>query len=420
MSLIERINNKILAIKKNNALPMQGVELKPIAHAQGERKYHYLVSAAGYPNLGDEWIAYVWIKKILDQDVGNVVIIDVLSIENFSRLFKQYIDSSRLVAVHQVWRMSADPNYQKHDLIFNLDRVNSELEKITESNVFSEFTKKYKCVESVHILGGGYINDIWSSNTLILPIVTALRNHYHCSLSWTGACIAPLSDDKLVLLGDMIRGFDFISVRDKESYSILKTTGIENLKYGYDDVYLGFIDDNITRPENKPGKPQLIINIQGDIADKDKLKKQIYDVSNLIEKNKDNFELVYWEGIPAYDSIAYKILSRRFGKFKKISMRQLLEATIGIQKLNIPPGSFVVSSRFHIHFYLSFMSIDGYYLLAHEKYYDIKHNSLCDRGSDWRKLTENSNIYSSQHNFDFADITMSKQEDFNRVYEKTR
>jgi len=421
MAIIERVKNKITALQKQFSVPSNGIGLKTISEtASDEKSYFYLISVAGHPNLGDEWIAYVWIKKIIDAASSNIVIIDVPSPKNFSKLFKSYIDTGRLIVVSNVWSIVNAELYREKNLASCIPLVVDEVKSVKDNVVLRELVSVYKKIESIHMLGGGYINDIWEKNALVPIVAGAIKHHYKCTLSWTGSCVAPFSDDKLALITQYIQEFDFISVRDKETYDVLAKANPKRLKYGYDDVYLGFADNTLTSPELVENrKPQLIINIQGDISSKEKLAQQINDVTNFAKRHQGEYELVYWDGIPAYDSLAYTQLQKNLGAFRKLSMYDILEATIGNEKIVIPKNSFAISSRFHIHFYLSYNNINGYYLLAHDKYYDIKHNSLCDRGSNWKKMTTESDIYDEAQNFNKEDVRNSKFEDYEVIYGKS-
>lgn len=410
--LIEKINKKILLSK--NSCKVKPLKADEISKDVVSNVY-YLISVAGAPNLGDEWITIVWLNKIFKEDPYARVILDIPHEKTFNRLFPEYRNCSRLVVINNIW--------EKIKKLHNSDFPKSilELHKVLNFDDFgfSRLQDKYGRIKGVHLLGGGYINDIWINNALIIQVLSDLRSKFNFKLSWSGACIAPISDFNVSLNKKGFESFDYISTRDIESYDAIRNLEITKLVYGYDDVYLGCLERTVNAPEITHSKPNLYINIQGDISSKVKINKQIECISSFIKNNRDWFnKVIYLEGMPIADRYAYKILNKVFKDITLIDYFTLINKTIGVDEgLKIPKNSICIASRFHIHFYMSLFGIRGGYLCSHDSYYDIKHSSLCKIGSGWSKFEAGDDFKQfASANYNTEEIFSSKLCDYNFIY----
>lgn len=236
-------------------------------------------------------------------------------------------------------------------------------------------------MDSVHFLGGGYINGMWSVNALVPVAATALRNkNPDIRLFGTGLGLTPQTPEISAELGAIFPTWEFVEVRDRESAAITGTT------YGLDDAFLalrgGPAQDSPAafRVDPDPGTQALLL-IQGDFASETE-RLQALDIA--FEALNDRFpgdkpSLGVLEAIPPDDAwLLEQIRTRWLGEVRFFPFAHLWMRGLPFQGAEI-----LVSTRFHFHLLAAAYGIPGLAVGVRPEYYDVKHRSLIERGTGW-------------------------------------
>src|SRR5690606_11820926 len=108
---------------------------------------------------------------------------------------------------------------------------------------------------SIHILGGGYLSEIWPRNLGLIAAAAELRRSCRFPSLAAGQGLLPAGDPTPELIED-IRQFRYFEARDQAS---AEKFGVD---HGLDDAFLG-----VPFLESWSGAvPELVVLLQGDLA----------------------------------------------------------------------------------------------------------------------------------------------------------
>ena len=167
---------------------------------------HYLVSTAGQPNWGDEFITRAWIRFLAKSDPDSEIWLDCPNPSHSSLLLKD--EHPHLHVVNTLWQLV----WNTSDL---LDDSEAAAQKIrgwirdggTPREDFG--IDLLRSMDTVHLLGGGYINQLWKANVLLLVALAQLKElNPKVLLYGTGLGLAPLKGIDLFLARTSLTAFD--------------------------------------------------------------------------------------------------------------------------------------------------------------------------------------------------------------------
>ncbi|TLM85644.1 polysaccharide pyruvyl transferase family protein [Pseudarthrobacter sp. NamE2] len=234
----------------------------------------YLISPAGNPNYGDELIAAGWLRYLAETRPETDVWLDCPNPGLATELFHGM--HPRLHTTNTLWRAcweaaSTGPG-------FVMDRV-VHLVRNYGSPAYDLGIDRLRSMESIHVLGGGYLNSLWPANAGVIAGAAAVRSLTGAKLYATGLSVVPLltgtySAEGRDLIG-LLRSFDHVTVRDEESASVL------GLPLGLDDAFLAA--EHELRKGLARGGADLVVCLQNDLQTKGQSEETLERARGVVE-----------------------------------------------------------------------------------------------------------------------------------------
>lgn len=320
----------------------------------------YLVSTAGHPNYGDELIARAWLDTLARLHPGSDVWLDCPHPGRAAHLLRD--THPRLRTTNTLWELAhGSPS---HDPIEDTERV-ARLVRDLGSPRIDPGLLALRDVSSVHLLGGGHLNDLWQDNLGIVAAVAELRRAFGVRVFATGLGLLPLSAERQAWLAAQVAVFESIEVRDQGSADAI------GRDVGVDDAFLALATD---RPAfDTAAAPKNMVLVQGDLrAWTDD--EAIASITGFVGDARDH-EIGFVEAIPP-DDAAYLGRTRPDAQFYPFGR-------IWADGLPAKAGQRWLTTRFHAHLMAAAAGASGTVIAGRAGYYDHKHNSLLALGTGW-------------------------------------
>ncbi|UWF78191.1 polysaccharide pyruvyl transferase family protein [Microbacterium neungamense] len=326
----------------------------------------YLVSAAGHPNFGDEFIARSWLDWLGAHFPHREVWLDCLEPGRAAHLFRD--THPRLKTTNTLWQTAhTDP---PGDVALAAERMERLVTGLGSPR--TDFgLRDLREMASLHLLGGGYLNTIWPENLAIVAALTAVKRHYGKPIFATGQGLLPHRLDSHEWMREQLAQFDVVESRDAEG---AQQFGVEA---GTDDAFLAFVNPRRIYTDDGIPLPEVMTLVQGDMYAHDREEALRADVRGFVEGSTDATTVGFVEAIPPDDArfaADYVDAGATFYPF----MRSWDEG------FPARSGQTWLTSRFHAHLLAAAAGARGVVLNARPGYYDIKHRLLLDLGTGWR------------------------------------
>ncbi len=336
-------------------------------------KVRYLISAAGVPNYGDEFITRAWLREVARLEPQSEVWLDCISPSHAALLFAG--DHPNLHFTSTVWSMVWKANEDFKTLEEGRERVCAWTHHLGSPREDLGILKM-KTAASIHLLGGGYLNQVWPQHGMILDIVRSAKEDAGMPLWCTGLGVAPCDGAWLDNLKSSIEMFDFVDVRDDESARIL---GVER---GVDDAFL-VAGDPQAQWTSVRDDMRVFISLQDDVVGQH---PEAADnvVRALLESGvAEDERIALVEAIPPDDGWPLELMRQRWnGEVAFIPFLDLWNGGFPVAE-----DAIWVSSRFHMHLLGAASGAKGIYLDFGSGYYDVKHASLARLGTGWTRFS---------------------------------
>lgn len=313
----------------------------------------YLVSMASYPNFGDELIARRWLEYLARHRPDDEVWLDVRHPGTATALF---------AGIHPRLRVTDAVFRTVEDALRGSRRSVEDIVTELGTPLYDAPLLALREAQSLHLLGGGFVNAVWPENDLIVRTVRAASRVNGAPLIATGQGFAPFGQETL-------GGFDHVSVRDTPSADLL------GIARGVDDAYLL---DNLPAHE-RSAPPELVLCVQSDAIDAGAFERLLDYVRRLVEASGVPRERTrYVEALPGGDYAGYDRLRDLVAEDGFVPFTQFWrgEFTPAAHQLWI-------TTRFYHHLVASLHGARGIALTAKPGYYDVKHSSLAEGGTGW-------------------------------------
>lgn len=329
-----------------------------------ENRPHYLVATAGHPNFGDEFITASWIRYLAEVAAETEVWLDCPEPGTAQLLFGDLHPRLRITNTlwRAVWEARDLPPAEAEQQVVHLIRHQG-------SPRYDLGLAKLRDVQSLHLLGGGYVNGVWPRHGALVAGMKAVKEITGARLYATGQGLMPLigTPSEAAALFD---GFDHVSVRDVQSATAY------GLAQGLDDAFLG-AEDAVSLSAGSPAG--LYLCIQNDMNDDGRFESNIAAARSLITRSAaEDTPVYYLEAIPGVDHAAYARLADLIPADNFIPFTEVWN-----KGLPIGPDQQWVTTRFHFHLLASAAGSRGVALSVKQGYYDVKHSSLTALGSGW-------------------------------------
>lgn len=325
-----------------------------------------LISTAGHPNFGDELIARAWLSHLAKTQPNEEVWFDCHEPGTASLLFKGVHPNVNFI--NSVWRLVADAPDPSDMTAFEdhiVERINHFGTPRYDLGII-----KLREAQSIHILGGGYINKIWERHIGLLIAAKALKSLTGARLAITGTSLVPSYQPEKVR--ELLQDFDFVSVRDQATAELLDT------ELGLDDAFLGARAELVRAPMSAVA-PDLVICLQSDLAQPERVEQGVEIARQaIIDARAAGKTIRYVEALPGADWHGFN------------QLRDVLEAdefipftTFWSEGFRFTPQQKWVTTRFHLHFMAAAAGAHGTVIEISDDYYRVKHGSLLDLGTAW-------------------------------------
>ncbi|WP_426508060.1 polysaccharide pyruvyl transferase family protein [Serratia proteamaculans] len=314
-----------------------------------------LTGAIGGENFGDEFILNACMEEYLKLFPCDFI---------FSGFAKNVVLRKGEIVT------SNDINF--FDCMSELQTLKKEKGVITDKDVFTIFDR-YSKSDIVHLIGGGYVNNLWPSNYALVAI--AYLYGIHCSVPVVGTGLGLYPAEINQELVELFQNFDFIDVRDEYSHKLIPSS-----IYTGDDALLKFNDFSCVIKNSE--KPFLAISIQNHLFDGEDIIDYIF--------SKEFLRHFISNGIN--DIIVIEAAPEDNVKFSRGNLQNATELAFDIKFITgneliengIPyhPNSKVISSRYHINLLYTMLGLEGVAIIDND-YYENKHNSIVSVGGKW-------------------------------------
>lgn len=353
-----------------------------------DRELVYLIAPGGAPNYGDEYILRAWLRHLARTRPDATVVVDCHTPGQAAILLSGC--HPRAMFVDTVWRICDQTSaLSPTEAIALAGDVVGDPGRMPKLVTGVELLGR---ADVVHLVGGGYINMVWSHHLALLATAAAAGVVSGGRVVATGLGLLPVGDDeRLSLLRGLQASFSIFDVRDALSYRAIAGSG-GTISFTGDDAWLGIADDDVYNTESEAARRPYVLCLQSDLMDDfggglgtDGLTTAI---TALIEQWKiSGEEVAAVEGIPGsdrviFDRIAHLLPGAAFATFTDVWRHGLPARS----------GQTWVSTRFHPHLLAAATGASGLALAGRRDYYPIKHQSLIDSGSHWQIADSLANL----------------------------
>ncbi|WP_188111200.1 polysaccharide pyruvyl transferase family protein [Nocardioides antri] len=336
--------------------------------SENDKKTVHLVSTAGHPNFGDEFIAAAWLRFLADRQPDTEVVLDSPDPGLSAYLFEGL--HPRVKFTNLLWRVSwatmdTDPDEG--------DKIVDGLVRDLGTPAFDLGLLEARRATTVHMVGGGHITANWLHHGRLVRAARRLAEVSDARFVATGLGLMPPIDPDRIR--DDLAACDHATVRDSASAEM---SGVE---LGVNDAFLALpaLRGFGARPDptGKPG--DVWISIQCDLAEPEVFEATVAAVRALIESGRfEGRTLRYVEAIPgrerdrrAFDLLADLIPEENFMSF----VRLWHEGFPG------QPLQTWITTRYHFHQLAAAVGADGIAIEIDDDYYRTKHQSLAELGT---------------------------------------
>lgn len=335
---------------------------------QERRAPIYLVSAAGQPNFGDEFITRAWLDWLAEHHPRQDVWLDCLEPGRAAHLFRD--THPRLRTTNTLWQTAHMAD--RGGVVENASWVEEVVSHLgSPRNDLG--LRDLREMSSIHLLGGGYLNSIWWKNLAIIAALTEVKRRYGVRIFATGQGLLPHDVDSQQWMRDQMSQFDYAEARDRESASRF------GIRAGTDDAFLAFVNRRRIYAPREFCPDQMVL-LQADPVAEDaesRLAGYVREVTGRAGKQSVGFA----EGVPPDDSrLAIRSVEEGAEFFPFMRMWE--------DGFPAYAGQAWLTSRFHFHLLAAAAGASGTFVNVRSGYYDIKHDLLLEVGTGWSRQPE--------------------------------
>lgn len=374
------------------------------------KKTFYLVSASGMPNYGDDILTRGWINYIKNIFPDAIIYLDAVDPLVASNLYED------VNCVNFLWQLaqalgengSIEDKFSDHSVLPIRERLMSEI---------------FNNTDSIHLLGGGYINELWAANLRLIELVSYFGKKNNILTYATGLGLQPLSEEKASQICQFIESYFCFDVRDYESYRVLEKFLPGKISFIGDDYFCFPFSDVVSLVEKET--PVLRLCLHNEFSEGDENEKLFIEqveiaISAFIQRFPGSL-IRFYEFRPGSDGYFYKRLKQKFPIIEMVFFE-----TIWKHGLQFSTKDYFLSTRFHFQLIVSSVGLSGTSFYWSE-YYKNKFDSL-KYVSDWSFLNLGEEqldldsffeIRGPSFLIDFGRVEREKKFLANRLYQST-
>ena len=329
----------------------------------------YLVGTSGHPNYGDELIAATWLRYLATRAPDAEVWLDCPNPGTAEVLLGNLHPKVRFVDT--LWRLCwAAPTQEPWEVNEFVQRA------VHDPGVAPRWVHGIELAaraDVIHVIGGGYVNDIWPMHVgLLSGVVAAVRRSGGRAVT-SGAGLWPVAPNGQAVLRHLATQFDVLDVRDAPSAGIVAAAA--TVSRTGDDLFFG-LGPHLYRTDDDVR--EVMLCVQSDLVEVGVAALADFLADTLRTWNVSGADLGVIECIPGADRTVFSWIERafpgaRFYPFSEIWDRGIPAAA----------GQTWISTRFHPHLVAAAVGAAGLAVSVSKAYYATKHRSLVERGSGW-------------------------------------
>ena len=344
---------------------------------------YYMVCEAGYPNYGDELIAREWLRYLAKIHLETPVFLDCTRPGPAAAILSN--EHPQLRVVDTLSRLTFENRYaviegQSGPVKDIAAYVNQALSDEGVAARYAAGIGIIKRTQSVHFVGGGYMNARWTSNLARLELGKWMKQQGKVSVA-TGTGLMPLNDEAIQFVQGQLPSFDRFTVRDEDT---LRALTDENnhpesgaVELAPDDCFVNGLKHCYAKDQDLP---RIMVCVQSDlVSDQAKL------ISHVIETiqawKADDSEVVgVVECNPYIDYPIVEALRQEGCEVRFFPLAYLLkEGFPAVQ------GQQWLTTRYHPQILAAARGCKGSYISVDKQYYDSKHQAVLRMGSHWTR-----------------------------------
>ena len=330
----------------------------------------YLVASGGNPNYGDELIVAAWLRFLARVRPDAAVWLDCPQPGTASALFAGIHPGFR--ATNTLWRACAEaPDQSAQGVWEHVGKIVAH----GGTPMYDVGLMVLGQADSIHLLGGGYVNGVWPDHVGLVAGMAATRKLNGCRLLGSGLGLMPLPENA-ELLAKTFADFSAVSVRDGASAEFL------GLETGLDDVFLGLLHELRRSADSERVQARardVMLCIQSDMTDEATFSRLRDKLRVVVENSLANgLSVGYVEAIPGSDRRMFDALEGLIPEENFTPFTQVWSEGLPVRR-----GQQWYTSRFHPHMVAAAAGARGVAIGILDDYYDIKHRSLLELGSGW-------------------------------------
>ena len=330
----------------------------------------YLVASGGNPNYGDELIVAAWLRFLARVRPDAAVWLDCPQPGTASALFAGIHPGFR--ATNTLWRACAEaPDQSAQGVWEHVGKIVAH----GGTPMYDVGLMALGQADSIHLLGGGYVNGVWPDHVGLVAGMAATRKLNGCRLVGSGLGLMPLPENA-ERLAKTFADFSAVSVRDEASAEFL------GLETGLDDVFLGLLHELRRSADSERVQARardVMLCIQSDMTDEATFSRLRDKLRVVVENSLANgLSVGYVEAIPGSDRRMFDALEGLIPEENFTPFTQVWSEGLPVRR-----GQQWYTSRFHPHMVAAAAGARGVAIGILDDYYDIKHRSLLELGSGW-------------------------------------
>jgi hypothetical protein len=328
----------------------------------------YLVTSTGYPNYGDELIAAMWLRYLAKVAPDSTVWVDCPNPGPSAVLLGDL--HPRVRFTDTMWRLCQHaPSNEPWEVCAHVQRAFANPGLVPRWVAGIELAAR---ADIVHVVGGGFINNIWPRHLGLLAGAVAAVRRSGGRAVMTGQGLSPAPDEAGQLVRMIAGQFATVDVRDTPSAALIDPA--PQVTCTGDDMFFG-VEPELYRTDDLP---RFMVCLQSDRLEMPTPALAGFLLDTLRKWDVRPAELGVVEGIPGADRQVFALVEQhlpgaRFYPFGQLMRRGLPAAA----------GQHWLSSRFHMHLMAAAAGASGVAVSVNADYYATKHRSLIERGSGW-------------------------------------
>ncbi|HEY9265000.1 MAG TPA: polysaccharide pyruvyl transferase family protein [Mycobacterium sp.] len=340
------------------------------------------MAPGGHPNYGDEFILRAWLNHLARVRPDAQVVVDCHTPGQAAVLLAGC--HRHVTFVDTIWRICfATAHLEPAEAIATAARVvgdPGQMPKLVSG------IEMLAAAQTVHLIGGGYINMVWPHHLALLAAATAAAQCSRGRAVATGQGLMPVGvPEREALLRELQVQFALFDVRDTPSARAVAGAGGDVSCTG-DDAWLGIRDRDVYDTESAAAQRPFGFCLQSDLMDDFADGRGTDGLTEAVAALVDTWgiggdEVVVVEAIPGADRLVYDRIAHRLPGAIFVPFTELWR-----RGLPARPGQTWISTRFHVHLLAAAAGASGLAPPGRIDYYPVKHQSLIDAGSHWQIL----------------------------------